>query len=123
MCLMPRPPEWMSASNYRYCRHRFGGARHRTEIANIALRQLADPAVHQLHQIEDEVGRAHLRHSAIRRLGADEGAVLRQLVNRLAAAADRESKNTHSARGTMRHRHRWSCHMRRRTGPIAISVS
>src|SRR5205807_8704064 len=52
LVIWAQPPALTS----RHCRHHFGGERRRAEIANIRVGQLADPASHQLDQIENEIG-------------------------------------------------------------------
>src|SRR5438046_3540867 len=97
ICLMPRPPNespslWAQppASIYRHCRNYVRGERRGAEIANVRVGQLADPVSHKLDQIENEIGGAHLAHPAIGWFGTDKAAILRQFVDRLAAAADRK---------------------------------
>src|ERR1043166_1012083 len=78
ICLMPHPPKYKPsfraqppALGCRCYRHHFGGKRRRSEIANVRVGQLADPVSHQLDQIENEIGGAHLAHPAVGRLGTD----------------------------------------------------
>src|SRR5436853_186243 len=80
----PRSDQWQRGTP------RAARRQSRPQAANPGVRKLGCPLPYPVEQIEHQIGRAHLGHSAKGCFGADEAAVLRQLVGRLTAAANAE---------------------------------